>query len=623
MKSTFSTRIFKYILPWMAVLFLLASWLFFYYQARVFIREKTDDMELIMADRAEDFNERFREIKAELAYVGRFPSVRRALKSYENMSVVEQYQTANQISEDMNGINIFNNYIEDIIIIGTNGFYKNLDAYESLRSEADPLAWDSIRQYEPGDSYFYFTQPYEADYYADEPHRVFSAVLPIRENGQVIGYIQGNLNYEKVTGMLKSSLRGRREEEAVFGAITREGDAVFIGDETSSNSMLPDGEAESNLSAGEESGNGTGDAGESRRGQDIAPEDDRIAVIYANATSESGSFEIRKPERKLVIYRKLSATGWIFFAEISYKIILQTLQREALVLLCLVLPCSVLIMSFAIMLLARQIQKPMERLKNRVEHVDIENYEPDGAAYEIREVQIVADRFEESMERNKRLIRHVFEEELLRKDAELEVLRNQITPHFIYNSLQLIKAEAVMAGSREVGRSVNALAGLLRYSMDSRTDVVMLREELVYIDHYLEIYKKRYVDRFDYEIVTDESLGDLRIPKMILQPLVENSIRHGFAETRHGGEIRICVESSGDFLKVRIEDNGSGATEERLAELRRGLADPEEHAGREIGLLNVHRRIRLQCGEESGVTEIGNLPEGGFWQQLKIKPISS
>ncbi len=585
MKSTFTTRIFRSILPWMAVLFLLASWLFFYYQAKVFIEEKTEDMEVLIADRAHDFDERFKEIKAELAYVGRFPSVRRALLSYDTMDKVERYQINNRISEDMSGINVFNEYIEDIIIVGVNGFCKNLDSYESLLSDTDPLTWVGIREYEPGESYFHFTIPYEADYYADAPHKVFSAVLPIRENGNVIGYVQGNLNYEKVTGMLKSTLKGRREAESVFGAINRDGEIVFAEDADSTDAK-----------AAEE--------------------------ILQNASSASGRFEIRKPERQTVIYQKLNATGWIFFAKISNRILLQPIQREALVLVFLVLPVSILLMTLAIKLLARRIQRPMEHLKNRVEHVDIENYEPDRAEYEIREVQIVADRFEESMERNKRLIQHVFEEELLRKDAELEILRNQITPHFIYNSLQLIKAEAVMSGNREIGRSVNALAGLLRYSMDSRTDTVHLAEELDYIDHFLEIYKKRYVDRFTYEIISEEQLGEYLIPKMIFQPLVENSIRHGFAEVRHGGRIKIEVDYREGFLLVRIEDNGCGVSTERLLELRKGIENPSEHAGREIGLLNVHRRIRLQCGEESGIEEIGNITGGGFFQQIRIRPIS-
>lgn len=141
MKPTFTTRIFRSILPWMAVLFLLASGLFFYYQAKVFIEEKTEDMEVLIADRAHDFDERFKEIKAELAYVGRFPSVRRALLSYDTMDKVERYQINNRISEDMSGINVFNEYIEDIIIVGVNGFCKNLDSYESLLSDTDPLTW--------------------------------------------------------------------------------------------------------------------------------------------------------------------------------------------------------------------------------------------------------------------------------------------------------------------------------------------------------------------------------------------------------------------------------------------------------------------------------------------------
>ena len=243
MKSTFTTRIFRSILPWMAVLFLLASWLFFYYQAKVFVEEKTEDMEVLIADRAHDFDERF----------------------------------------------------------------------------------------------------------------------------NVIGYVQGNLNYEKVTGMLKSTLKGRREAESVFGAITRDGEIVFAEDADSTNAKAAE-------------------------------------VILQNASSGSGRFEIRKPERQTVIYQKLNATGWIFFAKISNRILLQPIQREALVLIFLVLPMSILLMTLVIKLLARRIQRPMERLKNRVEHVDIENYEPDRAEYEIREVQIVADRFEESMERNKRRV---------------------------------------------------------------------------------------------------------------------------------------------------------------------------------------------------------------------------
>ena len=217
MKETFSSRIFFYILPWMAVLFLLASLLFFHYQSSVFLREKREDMELVIADRAGDFDERFQEIKTELAYVGRFPSVRKVLLHYGEMDFVERYLVRSQISEDLSGINIFNDYIEDIIIVGLNGFFKNLDSYESLRSDADPLSWDSIRNYQPGNSFFSFTPPYEADYYAAQPHRVFSAVLPIRENGELIGYVQGNLNYQKVTGMLESSLKGRPEEGTVFG----------------------------------------------------------------------------------------------------------------------------------------------------------------------------------------------------------------------------------------------------------------------------------------------------------------------------------------------------------------------------------------------------------------------
>ncbi|MBP3901385.1 MAG: sensor histidine kinase [Blautia sp.] len=586
MKTSFSMRIFKYIVPWMAILFLLASIMFFYYQAVTFIDEKADDIEVIIADRADDFEQQFKQIKSELAYAARFSSVKTALLKYDKMTTVEQYETRNRISDDLNGINIFNRYVEDIIIIGKNGFTKNLDSYESLKAGTDPLTWPSITGYRPGSSNFYFTLPYTADYYADTPHTVFSVVLPVKENGETVGYVQGNLNYDRVIGMLETSHGSRQVEGTTFGAITESGDIVFMGDETFS----PD------ASAMEEILKGIG-SGESR-------------------------FTIKQPGRKLIVHERLKESGWIFLGMIDHDYVAATVNRGALVLLFIVLPVSLALMSLAIMLLARRIQKPVEKLKNRVENVDIETYEPSNESYEIREVQVVADKFEESMQRNQKLIREVYEEELLRKDVELEVLRNQITPHFIYNSLQLIKAEAVMSGNREISKSVNALAGLLRYSMHSGTDVVFLKEEIEYIGNYLEIYKRRYVDRFVYEIETDEEALEQKIPKMILQPLAENSIRHGFADVKSGGIVRIVTKYKEGRVTIRIEDNGCGISEERRRKLLEGIREPEGAVGKEIGLLNVHRRIQLQCGKESGISELGNLPGGGFFQVISLKPLS-
>ena len=586
MKTSFSMRIFKYIVPWMAILFLAASVLFFYYQSVTFIDEKATDIEVTISDRADDFEQQFKQIKSELAYVCRFPSVKNALLKYTEMSTVEQYQIRNRISEDLDGINIFNRYIEDIIIIGKNGFYKNLDSYESLKAGTDPLTWPGITEYKSGNTNFYFTLPYKADYYADSPHTVFSVVLPVIENGEVIGYVQGNLNYDRVIGMLETARGSRQVDGTSFGAITDKGDIVFMGEE----SYLPD--------------------------------DEQIGLLLSDINSQNGRFTIREPKKLLIVYEQLKESGWIFLGLIDYDFVAATVNRGALVLLFVVLPISLVLMSIAIMLLARRIQKPVEKLKNRVENVDIETYEPSDESYEIREVQVVADKFEESMQRNQKLIREVYEEELLRKDVELEVLRNQITPHFIYNSLQLIKAEAVMSGNREISKSVNALAGLLRYSMHSGTDTVCLKEEIEYIGNYLEIYKRRYVDRFVYEIETDEEVLDKKIPKMILQPLAENSIRHGFADVKTGGIIRITARYIERRVVIRIEDNGCGLSEERREQLLEGISEPEGAVGKEIGFLNVHRRIQLQCGPNSGISEFGNLPEGGFYQVISLEPLS-
>ena len=274
-------RIFKYIVPWMAILFLAASMLFFYYQSVTFIDEKATDIEVIISDRAYDFEQQFKQIKSELAYVGRFPSVNNALLKYTEMTTVEQYQIRNRISEDLGGINIFNRYIEDIIVIGKNGFYKNLDSYESLKAGTDPLTWPGIADYRSGNTNFYFTLPYKADYYADTPHTVFSVVLPVIENGETIGYVQGNLNYDRVIGMLETPRGSRKVDGTTFGAITDKGDIVFMGDD----SFLPD--------------------------------DEQIGLLLSEMKSSEGRFTIREPKKSLIVCQHLKESNWIFLGMID------------------------------------------------------------------------------------------------------------------------------------------------------------------------------------------------------------------------------------------------------------------------------------------------------------------
>ena len=583
--TTFFRHIFWNVLPWMAVILLAASGALFGYQFRAFKADKEKSVETLISERAMHFDRYFTEIKSQLVHISGLSDVRTALLKFQDMSAVEIYKVRNAIADNIGNINIFNPYIEDMIVIGINGFVQNLQTFSSLKSHTDPLEWDSIRSYRPGKSgSFYYTLPYIADYYAEQPHMVISVVLPVRENTVIAGYVQCNLNYENVLHMLLPET-GEEDYGTGFTAVNEDGRVMISAD-----------------------------------AEELGTEMDPLWLTRASA-SEKGFFTVRDQGTHMVVYRNLDITKWIFMEQVPYRAILRPILHQIVFLLGILLPVSILVMAVILMLLTRRIQKPMEMLKERVETADVESYERPDINYRVEEIQVVADRFEDSMERTKKLIEDVYQEELLRKNAQLEILRNQITPHFLYNSLQLIKAEAILSKNKEISQTVTALANLLRYSMNSQEEVTSAAAELQYIRDFLEIYKRRYVDKFEYDVTWEAEIENCVIPKMILQPLVENSIRHGIQEMKSGGWIEVKAFIENGICVFTVKDNGTGVSREELEKLRQELSGEQPVDVLGIGIINVHQRVRLLCGPDSGIAEIDGCEGGGFSQKLMVHPL--
>jgi signal transduction histidine kinase len=169
----------------------------------------------------------------------------------------------------------------------------------------------------------------------------------------------------------------------------------------------------------------------------------------------------------------------------------------------------------------------------------------------------------------------------LAREAELKALKAQINPHFLFNTLNTVNALA--RDDPEGARSVNArLAGVIRYSLDgSASDFVTARQELDFVEDYLEIEKARLGSRLQFRIMTEGRLEDVQFPPMILQPLVENAIRHGVSACLDGGTIEVCVAIRNGRLECRVHDTGSGIGEERRETL----------LNRGVGLRNVVERL--------------------------------
>ena len=196
------------------------------------------------------------------------------------------------------------------------------------------------------------------------------------------------------------------------------------------------------------------------------------------------------------------------------------------------------------------------------------------------------------------------EQESLKK-AELRALQAQINPHFLYNTLDTIIWMAEAQRTDQVVQLVSALSSFFRISLSKGRDWITIGEEIERTRSYLTIQKMRYRDILDFRIEVDDGVANNTIPKLILQPLVENALYHGIKNKRSGGIIHVCARQRGDGqIVLEVEDNGIGFTPERLAHVRAQIGDDSDEIRLEsgFGIDNVNKRVKLLYGRQYGLS---------------------
>lgn len=195
---------------------------------------------------------------------------------------------------------------------------------------------------------------------------------------------------------------------------------------------------------------------------------------------------------------------------------------------------------------------------------------------------------------------------LRQKQAEYLALQNQINPHFLYNALEAIRADALLADCGEIAETTEALASFFRYTISNVQEYVTFSDELDNAENYFTIQRCRFGDKISMELeLESEKLLEARMPKLILQPLVENAVAHGLECKLGPGTVRIVMESSAQTLFLRVRDDGIGIPDERVEELNEQFAgNAKAAAGQQkggIALRNVNSRIQLMFGENYGL----------------------
>lgn len=207
-----------------------------------------------------------------------------------------------------------------------------------------------------------------------------------------------------------------------------------------------------------------------------------------------------------------------------------------------------------------------------------------------------------TMSRNiRQLFAQLNHEYAVREKYRFESLRAQLNPHFLFNTLNSIRWMSIIRQADNITQSIDALANMLKFSMDRGDELATLREELDNVQDYVFIQNIRYGDRFTVDTDIDESLMELKVIRFILQPIVENATIHAFKDTGGEGVIRITAWRKDDQLILSVQDNGSGMSPEQLNGL---LADKEKHHKNKvtgIGVINVDERIRVSYGNAYGL----------------------
>ncbi|WP_433922962.1 sensor histidine kinase [Paenibacillus taichungensis] len=267
----------------------------------------------------------------------------------------------------------------------------------------------------------------------------------------------------------------------------------------------------------------------------------------------------------------------------------------------------------ASILLYRNIQYPIKKLIQGLRRVQRGDYSVRLHSKDQNEFSFLFHRFNDMSHQIQDLIENVFQEKIRAKEATLKQLQAQINPHFLYNCLGYIINMAQMKDEQAVVTMAHNLSAYYRYTTRVERETSSLKEEINLLVNYLDIQKLRN-GRIEYHIDIPEDMLAQSVPRLMLQPIVENSVIHGVAKSYSSGEIRITGENSNGFCKIYIDDDGPGLSPEQLEALNLKMQQPlQEEMG--CGLWNTNQRIMHLFGNQSYLL-FGPSPLGGFRTEM-------
>ncbi|WP_197479987.1 sensor histidine kinase [Paenibacillus swuensis] len=351
-----------------------------------------------------------------------------------------------------------------------------------------------------------------------------------------------------------------------------------------------------------------------------SPESERITTKIHNSLEERlkpkahGSQYI--PETKeMMVYESIPRIGWKVLVLIPYSDLAKSITdiRNWTIIMT---GTGLLLAVILVVWLANSITKRLKDLRRTIKQTRMGNFDIRLNVQGTDEVAELGAAYNHLLERIDSSVIQLAETRLVQQRAVLSALQSQIHSHFFYNALESINSMAHLAGHKEIRRTTVALSNMLRYTSNYQEAVVTIKQEMKHLADYIRVMESVYRDAVDFRIHTDPFIEEAQCLKAIVQPFVENCIKHGYEVTGRGLIVEVNAYRLNDLtLRIDILDNGIGFTDEKLRELRNKLnrQQPEQNFTQlsNIGVLNVCYRLMTFYGDHSATLEVDRSTYGG------------
>lgn len=417
-----------------------------------------------------------------------------------------------------------------------------------------------------GREYFQTVISSDKEYIISQPiisksdnNQIFIICYPIRdENGKATGFINGSVNLDRFSQITDSI----DIYDGLVWLMNKSGSLYTTSQKANLEKELPQSEIE------------------------------RISVQFDQANS--GHFNVIKSSGKnaTLFYSSVPyADDWILCTMIDNEQFYASITRITTILIvaCIVLIALLLFLTGS---LSASVLNPISQLKENMQMVASGHLDSYYQGKGNDEISVLGHAFNQMLTQLKQSIDNLVKAQQTQRQAELRALQSQINPHFLYNTLSTIQWKALEYNAMDIADMIQQLSQFFRLSLNNGREMISIEEELSHVSSYLSIHLVRYGDKLSYDISLSDDLYPYQIPKLILQPLVENSIYHGIKPKNGPGKINIRLWEENDFLYMQVKDDGVGIPEGTLKQLRSDLACGRE--SNHYGLYNVNERLRIR-----------------------------